>query len=290
VPILSDTQNAHPFGCPVYVLKSKLQQGQKISKWDGRANLGVYLGTSAIHANSVGLVLSLLLGLVSPSFHNAYDNKFITISSPFGKYVPKSQWQIKRGFNDDPNLMNLTMQPTFNQQSEPMENSQPHNSNIHDDNANTNIQENHHDNQVSEGGGDYVNNVQPIESIYEGPGTYDPINDTTQNVTQVEESKGQELSKQTVTRSGRVSRKSRKYDGRVSYSSWMDHVDFQATSDPDAFYYHQVLNVPDKQKLNNTTIVIIGYRSNNQQYHQHCVYCRVPGQCAAIVTLLQARF
>jgi hypothetical protein len=104
VPISPDIQNAHPFGCPVYVLNSKLQQGQKISQWDARANLGAYLGTSAIHASSVGLVLSLRTGLVSPSFHNAYDDKFVTVSSPFGKYVPKSQWQIKCGFQEDPNF------------------------------------------------------------------------------------------------------------------------------------------------------------------------------------------
>jgi hypothetical protein len=59
VPMSPDIHNAHPFGCPIYVLKDKLQQGQKISKWDARANLGIYLGTSAIHASSVSLVLSL---------------------------------------------------------------------------------------------------------------------------------------------------------------------------------------------------------------------------------------
>jgi hypothetical protein len=79
VLVLPDIHNAHPFGCPVYVLHSKLQQGQKISKWNARSNLRIYLRTSAIHASSVGLVLSLRTGLVSPSFHNAYDDKFVTV-------------------------------------------------------------------------------------------------------------------------------------------------------------------------------------------------------------------
>jgi hypothetical protein len=34
----------HPFGCPTYVLNSKLQASQLIPKWCKRARLGVYLG------------------------------------------------------------------------------------------------------------------------------------------------------------------------------------------------------------------------------------------------------
>jgi hypothetical protein len=137
VPVLPDIQNAHPFGCPVYVLNSKVPQGQKISKWSSRANLGIYLGTSAIHASSVGLVLSLRTGLISPSFHNAYDDKFVTVSSAFDKYIPKSQWQVKCGFHEYPNLMNLTMQPISNQQITPTESSQSNITNSNDNN-NTN--------------------------------------------------------------------------------------------------------------------------------------------------------
>jgi hypothetical protein len=40
----------HPFGCPTYVLNSKLQAGQSIPKWYKRARLGVYLGRSPRHA------------------------------------------------------------------------------------------------------------------------------------------------------------------------------------------------------------------------------------------------
>jgi len=31
----------HPFGCPVYVLDSKMQNGQKLPKWSERARVGI---------------------------------------------------------------------------------------------------------------------------------------------------------------------------------------------------------------------------------------------------------
>ena len=53
---LSGITNAHPWGCPVYVLQPKLQNGQKIPRWDPRSRRGQYLGVSPHHASSVGLV------------------------------------------------------------------------------------------------------------------------------------------------------------------------------------------------------------------------------------------
>jgi hypothetical protein len=286
VPILPDIQNAHPFGCPVYVLNKRLQQGQKISKWDARSNLGVYLGTSALHASSVGLVLSLRTGLVSSSFYNAYDDKFVTVSSSFGKYIPKSQWQIKCGFHEDPNLMNLTMQPISNQQLTALDTLQLNdinpniNNNVHHDANSENT--NNHDKYGTEGGTDHKFDVQPIEAVYEGNDIIEQSNETTKNsVTSTEESNTQIPPKQTVTRSGRVSRRPRKYDDYVSYPTWMENVSLQATSDPDTQYYHQVLREPDQQmlqwntKLSNIMIITIGYQLNDHRYHQHRVFYQV---------------
>jgi hypothetical protein len=69
----------HPFGCPTYVLNSQLQAGQSIPKWHKRARLGVYLGRSPRHAQSVALVMNLRTGLVSPAFHVAFDDHFETL-------------------------------------------------------------------------------------------------------------------------------------------------------------------------------------------------------------------
>jgi hypothetical protein len=65
------------------------------SKWDTRAQLDVYLGLSLNHATLVSLPLSLRTGLVSPVFHAKYDDRFHIVLDPYGKYITKSQWQVK---------------------------------------------------------------------------------------------------------------------------------------------------------------------------------------------------
>ena len=61
-------KNFHTFGCPVYALQNDLQNnnGNKLSKWEPRARLGINLGLSPRHARTVSLVLNLATGLVSP--------------------------------------------------------------------------------------------------------------------------------------------------------------------------------------------------------------------------------
>jgi hypothetical protein len=62
-------QRSHVWGYPVYVLDPKLQDGKKIPKWKMHARRGFYLGQSPSHSLSVGLVLSLKTGHVSPQWH-----------------------------------------------------------------------------------------------------------------------------------------------------------------------------------------------------------------------------
>ena len=88
-PTLTDK---HPFGCPVYVLSDKGQQYAKsIPKWTERSRVGVYLGHLPQHARSVGLVLNLATGHMSPQFHCVYDDQFLTVWAGVGKI--KSKWQ-----------------------------------------------------------------------------------------------------------------------------------------------------------------------------------------------------
>jgi len=84
----------HPFGCPVYVLDSRMQSRQKLPKWEERTRVGINLCQSPSHAQSVSLVLNLLTGLVSPQFHVLHDDKFETICDAL---FPKSQWQYLAG-------------------------------------------------------------------------------------------------------------------------------------------------------------------------------------------------
>ena len=76
---------SHVWGCPVYVLDPKLQDGKKQPKWDPRARRGMFLGVSKDHStDNVGLILNLRTEHISPQFHVVYDDKFTTINNPEG--------------------------------------------------------------------------------------------------------------------------------------------------------------------------------------------------------------
>ena len=96
--VLPNLQQIHPFGCPVYVLEKDLADGSKIPKWDRRSKVGVYLGPSPVHASSVGLILNLATGLVSPQFHCLYDDFFET---PKLDPLVTSHWQTLSKIQDD---------------------------------------------------------------------------------------------------------------------------------------------------------------------------------------------
>ena len=77
------------------MLDGRIQSGKKAKKWEVRARLAIYLGPSPQHARTVGLVLSLTTGLVSPQFHVKYDDTFSTLRS---NAIPTSMWQHLAGF------------------------------------------------------------------------------------------------------------------------------------------------------------------------------------------------
>jgi hypothetical protein len=49
---------AKVWGCPVYVLDPKLQDGKKIPKWDPRSRRGMFVGMSQSHSSTVGKILN----------------------------------------------------------------------------------------------------------------------------------------------------------------------------------------------------------------------------------------
>ena len=81
---------AHPWGCPVYVLEPKLQDGFKIPKWQPRSRRGQFMGYSPVHAQSVGLIQNLRTGYISPQFHCVYDDWFETVIASTDE--PPPQW------------------------------------------------------------------------------------------------------------------------------------------------------------------------------------------------------
>ena len=74
-----DLRRTHVWGCPVYVLDPKLQDGQKIPKWNRRARQGQFLGFSDEHSSLVASVRHLSSGFVSPQFHVVFDDRFHTV-------------------------------------------------------------------------------------------------------------------------------------------------------------------------------------------------------------------
>ena len=69
------------FGCPVYVLDAKLQDGKKTPTWNPRARMGQFLGFSPDHSSLVGLVRNLCTEHMSPQWHLVYDKHFKTVSA-----------------------------------------------------------------------------------------------------------------------------------------------------------------------------------------------------------------
>ena len=70
----------HTFGCPVYILESRLKTNPKVfPKWEPRSSLGIYVGHLPAHAGSVALVLNPKTGLVSPQYHVVYYYQFSSV-------------------------------------------------------------------------------------------------------------------------------------------------------------------------------------------------------------------
>jgi hypothetical protein len=74
-----DLQRAHVWGCPVFVLDPRLQDGKKIPKWNRRARLAQFVGFSPEHSTLVANVRHLQTNHVSPQFHLIHDDNFETI-------------------------------------------------------------------------------------------------------------------------------------------------------------------------------------------------------------------
>ena len=97
--VMPDLKHWRPFGCPVYVLDTALQNTTGIKhKWTERSRIGIYLGRPPFHARSVALVLNINTGRVSPQFHVQFDPSFQTVKESFEGTSPSILWQAVCGF------------------------------------------------------------------------------------------------------------------------------------------------------------------------------------------------
>ena len=76
-----DILRSHVWGCPAYVLEPKLQNGQKLPKWNRRSRLGQFLGYSDEHSSLVANIRHLKTGYISPQYHVVFDDLFETVFS-----------------------------------------------------------------------------------------------------------------------------------------------------------------------------------------------------------------
>ena len=77
----SKFQDFHVWGCPVYVLDSKISSGGKLPRWKPRSARGVYVGNSLKHGHAVPLILDLETGKITAQYHVVFDDEFQTVQS-----------------------------------------------------------------------------------------------------------------------------------------------------------------------------------------------------------------
>ena len=99
---------ARVWGCPVYVLDPKLQDGKHLPKFTRRSRQGMYVGKSAQHSTLIGRILNLDSGAVSPQYHVIYDEKFSTVGGRLEDPLTTTEWNnmlLLQGLARDPELI-----------------------------------------------------------------------------------------------------------------------------------------------------------------------------------------
>jgi hypothetical protein len=73
------------FGCPVFVLDKKLQDGDALAKWKSRSWVGVYVGHSLAHSGNVPVIYNPYTTHITPQFHVVFDEQFTTVNTDASK-------------------------------------------------------------------------------------------------------------------------------------------------------------------------------------------------------------
>ena len=74
-----DLLRSHVWGCPAIVLDPKLQNDQKLPKWNRCACVGQFFGYLDEHLSLVANVRHLSTGHMSPQFHVIFDDLVETV-------------------------------------------------------------------------------------------------------------------------------------------------------------------------------------------------------------------
>jgi hypothetical protein len=85
--------DTHVWGCPVYILDPKVQQGQKLPRWQPRSRQGIFMGLSKQHTSEVPQVLNIATGSITTQFHVVFDDQFTTVNSIAREEEAPCHWE-----------------------------------------------------------------------------------------------------------------------------------------------------------------------------------------------------
>jgi hypothetical protein len=96
------------FGCPVFVLDKRLQDGDSLPKWKSRCWPGVYVGQSLQHAGNVPLIYNPATTHVTPQYHLMFDDQFTTVTgvtaklsdADYARLYQSTEWLHPNAFQD----------------------------------------------------------------------------------------------------------------------------------------------------------------------------------------------
>jgi Reverse transcriptase (RNA-dependent DNA polymerase) len=223
--------------------------------------IAIYIGPSIYHASNVGLGLSLSTGLVSPTFHAFYDDRFETVNNITNQYVPKSYWQVKCGFQKERSTIHMENQPLTLYKSQSVPPLEP----TVDETITWNP------NESNEQNNDINESTETMHNMY---------NDTAPEGDQSVHDNNKH--QQYVTRSGRIVKRPDKYGDFVSYQvnqhassyepviEYIDPISYTPTSDPDTMYFHEILRQKEKQEF----LEAMQLEISNHTQKQHWVLMR----------------
>ena len=64
-PNFKHLEQTHVWRCPTYFLKSVIQDGCKLPKWQPKSRRGIFLGFSYLHSSQIGLIKNIQTNTIS---------------------------------------------------------------------------------------------------------------------------------------------------------------------------------------------------------------------------------
>jgi hypothetical protein len=90
----------HVWGCPVYVLDPKMQDGKSLPRWKVRSRRGQFMGISRKHASCAPRVLNLESHYISPQFHVLFDDFYTSVDADPDSYPDWSRPEWSKMFGE----------------------------------------------------------------------------------------------------------------------------------------------------------------------------------------------